>query len=138
MTHAALALAAALLAGSAAHAASIDGRWRAPVNEAEVDIAPCGAAKCGVLVTSTHLVADPAAKDVRNKDASQRGRTLKGLQMLYGFTGGPTEWTGGRVYNPEDGGTYSGKITVIDPDHLRLRGCIVFPLCKTQVWTRIR
>ncbi len=30
--------------------------------------------------------------------------------FLSGFSGGPTQWKGGRVYNPDDGGTYKGTI----------------------------
>jgi uncharacterized protein (DUF2147 family) len=58
--------------------------------------------------------------------------------MLTGFTGGPTEWRNGSVYNPADGGTYRGTITMTNDNSLRLRGCIVAPLCKTQTWTRIQ
>lgn len=133
-----LGVAVALAASAAGHASAIEGRWRTPTNNAEIDIAPCGAATCGVVIAADHLKVDPAARDVRNRDASLRGRRIAGLRMLSGFTGGPREWKGGQVYNPDDGGTYSGVITLVDPDHLKLRGCIVFPLCRTQVWTRIR
>ena len=47
-------------------------------------------------------------------------------------------WTGGTVYNPDDGRTYSGKITPVDVNHLKLRGCVFYPLCKTETWTRIQ
>ena len=45
---------------------------------------------------------------------------------------------GVQVYTAEDGKTYSGKITPVGPDQLKLRGCVFFPLCKTQTWTRAR
>ena len=45
---------------------------------------------------------------------------------------------GGSVYNPADGRTYRGTITMTGDNSLRLRGCIVAPLCKTQTWTRIQ
>ena len=138
MRLAVLTLAVALAGAGVASAASIEGRWRTPTNNAEVEIVSCGAARCGTVVTSDHLKADPAAKDVRNKDAALRGRAIKGLTFLTGFTGGPTEWKGGKVYDPDSGNTYQGTITVVDADHLKLRGCIVYPLCKTQMWTRIR
>ena len=92
----------------------------------------------GTLVTSSHIRANPEVKDQRNKDAALRDRPLRGLRMLSGFTGGPTEWRGGSVYNPADGGTYRGTITMTNDNSLRLRGCIVAPLCKTQTWTRIQ
>ena len=57
---------------------------------------------------------------------------------LYDFTGGPTKWTGGKVYNPDDGGTYSGTIELLSDNQLKLKGCIVAPFCKTQVWNRVK
>ena len=134
--------AAAVLAASALAAPALagdpTGLWQTPTNGGQVRIARCGQALCGTLVTSDHIRADPNQRDARNKDESQRGRTLRGLPMLSGFTGGPTEWRGGSVYNPADGGTYRGTITMTNDNSLRLRGCIVAPLCKTQTWTRIQ
>jgi uncharacterized protein (DUF2147 family) len=123
---------------SPAFAADATGLWATPTNGGQVEIARCGNSLCGKLVTSAQIKTDPALKDIKNKDAAQRGRTLKGLQMLYDFTGGPTKWSGGKVYNPDDGGTYSGTIEMISDNQLKLKGCIVAPLCKTQVWNRVR
>lgn len=139
-----LALAASLAAlaspalASPALAGDPTGLWQTPTNGGQVRIERCGQALCGTLVTSDHIRRDPNARDERNKDQALRGRTLRNLPMLSGFTGGPTEWRGGAVYNPADGGTYRGTITLTDADTLRLRGCIVAPLCKTQTWTRVQ
>ena len=134
---AAAALAASALAGPAL-AGDPTGLWQTPTNGGQVRIERCGNALCGTLVTSAAIRANPNQLDVNNKDAAQRSRTLRGLRMLSGFTGGPTEWRGGSVYNPEDGGTYRGTITMTNDNTLRLRGCIVAPLCKTQTWTRVQ
>jgi len=67
-----------------------------------------------------------------------RNRQLKGLTILQGFARGENGWDGGSIYNPDDGGTYKATITIADPDTLKLKGCIVWPLCKTQVWKRLR
>lgn len=134
-----LALAASFAAlASPALAADPTGLWQTPTNGGQVRIARCGQALCGTLVTSDHIRREPAARDENNKDAAQRARTLRGLPMLTGFTGGPSEWRGGSVYNPADGGTYRGTITMTGDNALRLRGCIVAPLCKTQTWTRVQ
>lgn len=133
-----LAAAASLGLASPALAGDPTGLWQTPTNGGQVRIARCGQALCGTLVISDHIRREPAARDDRNKDASRRNRPLRGLTMLSGFTGGPTEWRGGSVYNPADGGTYRGTITLTNDNTLRLRGCIVAPLCKTQVWTRVQ
>ena len=135
----AFAAAFVLAAAAPAFAASpIDGLWKTPTREGQVQIYDCAGALCGKLVTSLGLKENPGLKDEKNKDESQRGRPLKDLLMLQGFSGGPVQWKGGSVYNPDDGGVYKGSIKMIGPDELKLTGCIVFPLCKTQTWTRVK
>ncbi|OYX30094.1 MAG: hypothetical protein B7Y99_12070 [Caulobacterales bacterium 32-69-10] len=130
---------AAFAVATAAYAASpAEGLWRTATRNGEVRIDECGQALCGTLVTSDSIKANPAMADAQNKDAAKRTRLLKDLPMLQGFTGGPSQWKGGTVYNPEDGGTYKGTIKLVDADTLKLTGCIVFPLCKSQTWKRIR
>lgn len=133
----AAALALSAVSGTAL-AQDATGLWLTQTNGGQVEISRCGNSLCGKLVTSNHLKNDSTLKDEKNKDASLRDRPLKNMQMLYGFTGGPTKWTGGKVYNANDGGTYSGTITMISPNELKLKGCIVAPLCKTEKWTRIK
>lgn len=119
-------------------AAEPTGLWQTPTRGGQVEIFKCGASLCGRLVSSEGLRADPNLKDLNNANASLRARGLKGLTILTGFSGGPKEWTGGNIYNAEDGKTYSGSITLDGDDTLKLRGCVVAPLCKTQTWTRLR
>lgn len=140
MTRGTLAAAALLACAFAtpALAAEPTGLWQTPTRGGQVEITKCGSALCGRLVTSEGLQADPALKDVHNQNTALRGRALKGLTILTGFTGGPGEWTGGSIYNADDGKTYSGSITLDGGDKLKLRGCVIAPLCKTQTWTRLR
>ncbi len=136
---AALALSVGALSVSApAFAQDVTGLWQTQTNGGQVEISRCGNSLCGKLVNSDHIKSDPTVKDVKNKDASLRTRTLKNMQMLYDFTGGPSKWTGGKVYNAADGGTYSGTIVLTSANSLKLKGCIVAPLCKTEMWTRIK
>ncbi|KSB88224.1 hypothetical protein AS593_06425 [Caulobacter vibrioides] len=121
-----------------AMAADITGLWQTETNGGQVEISRCGNSLCGKLLTSDNIKKNPALKDEKNKDPSLRTRPLKGLQLLWGFSGGPTEWTGGKVYKADDGKTYSGTITMANADTLKLKGCVVAPLCKTQTWTRVR
>ena len=136
-----LTLAAAMASVSLAApalAADPTGLWQTPTNGGQVRIARCGQALCGTLLTSANIRANPGLLDEKNSNASLRTRTIRGIQLLSGFTGGPTEWRGGSVYNPEDGRTYRGTITMQGDNTIRLRGCVVAPLCKTQTWTRVQ
>ncbi|MGR7997078.1 DUF2147 domain-containing protein [Xanthobacter sp. ZOL 2024] len=126
------------LLSTPALAADPTGLWQTPTRGGQVEITHCGNALCGRLVSSEGLKADPALKDVHNQNAGLRGRALKGLTILTGFTGGPSEWTGGSIYNADDGKTYSGSIVLDGDNRLKLRGCVIAPLCKTQTWTRLR
>ncbi|PEQ14041.1 hypothetical protein B2G71_06075 [Novosphingobium sp. PC22D] len=137
----ALGMVSALLAASPAFADEADsviGKWRTPSKNGVVEIAPCGASICGRLIDSDNIRKNPELRDTENKDESKRGRKLKGLMILSGFERDDGKWTGGSVYNPEDGGTYKGTITPTGANSLKLKGCIVWPLCKTQTWKRIR
>lgn len=136
----ALALVAA--AGMASHAwaaepDSVLGTWRTPTKHGVVRIERCGTSICGRLVESDNIRKNPDLRDLNNKDEGKRGRRLKGLPILSGFNRDGGKWSGGTVYNPEDGGTYKGTITPVTTSTLKLKGCIVWPLCKTQTWTRI-
>lgn len=135
---AALALCAAAALSSAALAASPVGEWKTPEKNGVVKVSECGDAICGKLIDGDDIKANPAITDMRNQDTSLRTRPLKGLPLFYGVKGGPTEWSGGSVYNPEDGKTYHGSIKLVDENTLKLTGCVMAPFCKSQTWTRVQ
>jgi uncharacterized protein (DUF2147 family) len=142
MTTASLGLVTALFFAGAATAAQAQaspvGDWSTHHFGSVVRVSACGDALCGKVVTSDPIKTNPNVKDERNADPALRGRPLKDLPVFYGVKGGPTEWKGGSVYNPEDGKTYHGSITLVDADTLKLTGCIIYPLCKSQTWTRVK
>lgn len=113
-------------------AADPTGLWQTPTAGGQVRIARCGQALCGTLVTSANIRANPGLLDSTNSNTSLRTRTIRGVQLLSGFTGGPTEWRGGSVYNPEDGRTYRGTITMQGDNTIRLRGCVVAPCARPR------
>jgi uncharacterized protein (DUF2147 family) len=42
----------------------------------------------------------------------------------------------GELFNPENGKTYSGKITLENPKELTLTGCLFAFLCQSETWTK--
>jgi len=129
-------MAAAAMAASGADA--VVGTWRTENKNGIVEVSRCGASLCGKLMTSDGLKANPDMRDVKNKDAGLRTRKLMGLGLINGLKWDGQSWSGGTIYNAEDGGTYKATISATDADHLKLKGCIVWPLCKSQTWTRVR
>jgi uncharacterized protein (DUF2147 family) len=138
MTRFVLFLAAALasVAGTAHAQTTPVGDWLSAGAAAVVKIAPCASgedALCGRIV----WLWDPSmSTDSRNADPARRSRPLVGMEMLQGFRpGAPGEWTDGRIYNPEDGNTYSATLKVRDATTMEVRGCVLF-VCRSQVWRR--
>ena len=132
-----LAVGLALAVSGAAQAGDILGVWQAKARGARVRIDPCGEAVCGTVLYATPAKSNPLLLDVNNKDPALRGRRMVGATLITDFTGGPVKWTGGRLYNPGDGNFYHGSLTLIDEDHLEVKGCALIILCKSQTWTRI-
>lgn len=140
-----LALSAALMLASGAAApataagpVSPVGRWITGDNHGLVEVFACGAKLCARILSSDQIKADPTLRDTENKDPALRNRPLKGLVFMTGFDGGPPRWTGGTLYRPSNGGLYKGSIEMPDANTLKLKGCIVAPLCASQTWTRVR
>lgn len=134
---AALMLAAGAASSSgAAGAGSPVGVWLTPDDHGQIEVYPCGSRLCGRILTSDKLRANPGLKDEANKNPALRGRPLKGLVIMTGFAGGPARWTGGAIYRPQDGGTYQGTMDLVGAGALKLKGCVVAPLCQTQEWKR--
>jgi uncharacterized protein (DUF2147 family) len=113
------------------------GHWKTETRNGIVDIQRCGASICGKLITSDGIAANPATADTNNKDPALRGRLLKGLQILGGFTVDGDHWSGGSIYKADDGKTYDATVTIVDAGTLKVRGCIFVPFCKTQLWRRV-
>jgi uncharacterized protein (DUF2147 family) len=122
-----------------AAAADPNGSWVTEGGKATVRIANCGGALCGTI-TALKDPNDAATGrpqvDKNNPDASKRNRPMIGVQIVLGMKpSGPDKWSGD-VYNAEDGKTYSGSLTMTGATSLKLEGCVLKVLCKTQTWTR--
>jgi uncharacterized protein (DUF2147 family) len=131
-----------------AQTALIEGVWLTP-DGSEMTIAPCPAGYCGYItriVVPDHLLRqygnDIAAigssfTDAMNKDPALRARPIQNLQILsLSATDSPRRFEG-FVYNPEDGNTYSGAVEAVSADRVRLKGCVLYVLCREQEWTRV-
>lgn len=75
--------------------------------------------------------------DTKNRDRAARGTPLVGTRILSGFRRGQGDvWRGGKVYNPDNGRTYSGTIRLLPRGTLELKGCALNVFCQTRIWQR--
>ncbi len=120
-----------------AAAADITGLWSTGSQGGRVLIYACGPALCGKIVDAAPIRANPDQRDVRNADPALRSRRIKNLVVLNGFVGGPPEWSGGPVYDPETGdGASTGYVKLRPDGRLEIKGCVAF-FCRTRIWSRI-
>jgi uncharacterized protein (DUF2147 family) len=127
---------------AAAQANTVLGEWATQGYAARVQIGACEQAPerlCGKIVwlwESLDRQGRPTT-DSRNPDAARRAAPLVGLQMLSDFSPTrPRTWSGGHIYNPEDGRTYSATLTLRGPDVLEVEGCVLI-VCSRQVWRKL-
>ena len=101
-------------------------RCEPPGFNARVRIAPCGDALCGHIV----WVWDETPRGIADKSP------LVGRKVIEGMLPDSTaRWSGGRLYNPEDGRDYKGSLTLAGTNRLNVDGCVLF-ICKSQAWRR--
>ena len=128
-----------LLAGEA-WAGDPSGLWTTEKGKAMIEIADCGGALCGKiawLAQPNDQQTGAPATDKNNRDEGKRRQPLLGVEIVKGMKPSaekPGRWDG-RVYNPEDGGTYAAHITMTSDDTLRIEGCMMV-ICSGETWKR--
>lgn len=136
--------AAGLPAHSRAETPGIHGPWATQGFGAIVNIGPCDdapARACGRIVWLWDPVDQQgrARVNVAHPEAGARGKPLIGTLVLQGFSEtAPGAWSGGTVYNPDDGRSYSGSIRLTESGILKLEGCALGIFCQSQQWRRPR
>lgn len=78
--------------------------------------------------------------DTNNPDTNMRKKPLLNKVFIRDFVPAKKEnkWKGGKIYNPRDGRTYKGEISLPSNDTLIVRGFIGISLLgRNSVWTRV-
>jgi len=103
-------------------------------------VGPCGAALCATIAAPKSQV-DPQTgqpwTDKNNPDPAMRNRSLVGVPVLYSLMpDGPARWSG-RLYNIDNGQSYTGHLLELAPRTIRVEGCAI-GICGGQNMSRIK
>ena len=127
----------ALTSGTALAAdASVVGDWLVKDGYANIRIDNCAGKMWGIVVWEK----TPGGVDSENPDPAKKSRPTLGMPILLGLAPVPKEpgkWAG-EIYNSQNGKMYTANISLADENTLDLEGCLVWPLCQTQKWTRVK
>ncbi len=126
------AVAAALVfAAGSALADPVEGMWKTKPDDngkfGNVEIAPCGAKFCGVLVKAF----DETGAEVESPNI--------GKQIVWDMTAnGDGTYGGGKVWAPDRDKTYKAKMA-LNGDALGVSGCVLGgAICRESMWTRVK
>ncbi|PPD41919.1 MAG: hypothetical protein CTY15_12815 [Methylocystis sp.] len=110
------------LSGTAQAGGDPTGVWLREGGRGTVRIGPCGGAFCGSVAS----VEDPSSP------------AKVGQKVFYGMVpSGENNWAG-HAFNPEDGKTYTGSMT-LSGNRLTTTGCALGGLiCKSVHWSRVK
>jgi uncharacterized protein (DUF2147 family) len=125
------ALVLALQAATSVAPLGVVGLWRTAGDEGLVRIEACSQAICGRAVDDAPPQTKFSSRDPSLHDQAVDGQLIMKLKPL-----GPGRWGDGWIQNPDNGKSYKASITLSPDGRLRLKGCLVVPLCRTQTWTR--
>jgi uncharacterized protein (DUF2147 family) len=116
------------------------GLWVTENGRSRIRISECGNAICGAIEWMREPTDPDTGRpklDKNNADAARRNQPLIGTSIIVSMKLNGMDGWSGQVYNAEDGKTYSGSITMLGTNTLRLEGCALGGLiCKGQNWTR--
>jgi uncharacterized protein (DUF2147 family) len=123
----------ALPASSFAAAEDAIGTWKDAETGGITQVYSCEGGICIKIVTPSKA----REKDDKNPNPALKGRSMAGVVIMQGAAkDGPDRWKG-KVYNSEDGETYTGYIEVKGKDEVKLEGCVLGGIiCKSHQWRR--
>jgi uncharacterized protein (DUF2147 family) len=111
-------------------------KWK---NEAGTGFIQIKIAEDGTLEGLGAEGGDKDRKDANNPDPALREKPLLGARILWGFkpdNASRTKWSGGKIYDPDNGKTYSCKLE-LDGSELKITGFVGISLFgRTTIWKK--
>ncbi|MGF1924415.1 MAG: DUF2147 domain-containing protein [Bacteroidia bacterium] len=120
---------------------AIVGKWLTATGEGQIEIYKRSDKYFGKLF----WIKDPNDEngkpklDQKNPNASLRGKSILGLEILKNFIFEDGKWIDGTIYDPQTGKTYSCNLTLKENGQLGVRGYIGISLIgRTETWRRVK
>ena len=123
---------------TSADVSDVNGPWINGDGDGLIAVRVVGTGIRATILGSNGDSVDRPKTDVNKPDPRLRNRPLVGLELFEGFHyDGGGEWSGGTIYDPNNGKTYSCKLKLIGPDTLKVRGFIGISLIgRSETWKR--
>jgi uncharacterized protein (DUF2147 family) len=136
----AAALSLAATSGFADSDSDPTGIWLTGAGDAKIRVSQCGTGICGTVVW-LKVPIDPATgrrqEDDKNKNPALAHRPIVGINIFNSMKLVSGRKWSGRIYNADNGKTYSSDITLAGPAKLEVRGCVLAVLCGGETWTKL-
>ncbi|RMF12905.1 MAG: DUF2147 domain-containing protein [Alphaproteobacteria bacterium] len=107
-------------------ASSVTGRWRTGRGGSLVEIFRC----------SSDGMERPGGPFLCGRIINAKRAEVEGHLLLAGFRPKNGAWRKGRIIDPRSRSTYRGRLTLLAPDRLEIRGCLLM-FCRAQIWERV-
>jgi uncharacterized protein (DUF2147 family) len=125
--------------GAALAGPDATGTWRMANGKVTVKVARCGANLCGTVV-GLRKPNDRKGRprlDKENPSLNLRSRPVIGLTVMHNMKPrGEGVWSG-TIYNPDDGKTYSSRMTLQNARTMKVDGCVAGVLCKSTKFVKL-
>ena len=134
---------ASLICGAAAAAPGKDpaGTWLTEDGRARVRIEKCKSKPadiCGYVVwLATTKGITAATLDKNNPDPAKARFPVLGHQLMNGLKLNEDAEYEGLIYNADNGKSYDVTVWRESADELKVKGCLIALLCKTQSWKSV-
>jgi uncharacterized protein (DUF2147 family) len=120
------ALLLSVLFAAPASSAPIEGLWKNPIGSAIIAIAPCGNVLCGKVVW---------ASERGRREVAKTTSRIVGTMVLTDLKPKGNGWSG-KLFIPDDNVHVSAHLQLVSANQLKLTGCAMLLLCRSQLWTR--
>lgn len=115
------------------------GVWLTQAGDARVHVSLCGEGICGRVVWLKEPIdrnTGQPQRDDKNPNPSLAQRPMIGLSIFSGMrTVASNKWSG-RIYNADDGQSYTANVTYPGGSTLEVQGCMG-AMCGGETWSRI-